>query len=42
MPTLRDVGFVLALGAGIFASIEALKWALRRRHVARLARGAAG
>jgi P-type Ca2+ transporter type 2C len=42
MPTLKDVGFVLALGAGIFASIEALKWALRKRHVGRLARGAAG
>jgi len=42
MPTLKDVGFVLALGAGIFASIEALKWALRKRHNARLARAAAG
>jgi len=42
MPTLKDVGFVLALGAGIFASIEVLKWALRKRHHARLARTAAG
>jgi P-type Ca2+ transporter type 2C len=42
MPTLKDVGFVLTLGTGIFASIEVLKWALRKRHDARLARAAAG
>ena len=32
MPTLADVGFVTALGVGVFISIEVLKMALRRRH----------
>jgi Ca2+-transporting ATPase len=37
MPTLGNVAFVMALGLGVFISIEVVKWALRRRHVARLA-----
>ena len=41
MPTVRDVGFVTALGVGIFISIEAVKWALRKRHLSRLVPAAA-
>jgi Ca2+-transporting ATPase len=37
MPTLANVAFVMALGLGVSISIELVKWALRRRHVARLA-----
>jgi Ca2+-transporting ATPase len=42
MPTLGDVAFVIALGLGVFISIEAVKWALRRRHDASLAAAAEG
>ena len=37
MPKWGDVGFVVALGAVIVASIEIQKWVLRKRHHARLA-----
>ena len=42
MPTLGDVGFVLALGVGVFISIEIVKAVLRKRYYLRLAPAAAG
>ena len=42
MPTLADVGFVVALGVGVFISIELLKAALRRRYASQIALGQAG
>ena len=42
MPTLGDVGFVLALGVGICVSIEIVKAGLRKRYASRLALTRAG
>ena len=42
MPTLANLAFVTALGLGVFISIEVVKWALRRRHVERLAAATVG
>jgi Ca2+-transporting ATPase len=41
MPTVGEVAFVVALGVGVFLSIEAVKWALRQRY-SRLAPATAG
>lgn len=42
MPTVSDVAFVVALGVGVFISIEIVKWRLRKRHDSRLAAAATG
>ena len=42
MPTLGELGFVMALGVGVFASIEILKVLLRRRHSAQIGLARAG